>query len=274
MFKEKTNKSVRLYYGIFLGVFTVVVGALFIWQVLSIFYSSSAPVFERRPFTREIVLQALSKIDLFFWLWIGFIIVGFILWEVFPVKEKPRKICPDLQYARLKERLPKSAPAGFESEYAQVMQTERLAFGVKIGSLVLLGISALVTIIYLCIPSNFPNENVTLEILDMVKVVLPVIAASAILAGIGAALVKFNVKKSLPAMQKTTRGVKPAEVESRITWYTKVERFFEDKRTVLAIRIILAVLGVALIIWGSLNGNARAVFIKAINICTECIGLG
>ena len=42
----------------------------------------------------------------------------------------------------------------------------------------------------------------------------------------------------------------------------------------LAIRIVLAVIGVALVIWGSLNGNMQAVFIKAINICTECIGLG
>lgn len=272
MFKEKTNKSVRLYYGIFLGVFTVVVGALFIWQLLDIFYSSSAPVMERHPFTRERVLAALSKIDLFFWLWIGFIVVGFVLWEVFPVKERPRKICPDLQYARLEPRLPASAPAGLESEYSRIRQTERLALGVKIGGYALLGITILVLIIYLCIPSNFPGESVTLEILEMVKVVLPVAVASAILTGIGSAFVKFGVKKTLPDMQKVTRGIKADAAQ--VGWYGKVEQFFEDKRVILAIRIALAVLAVAFIIWGALNGNARAVFIKAINICTECIGLG
>lgn len=274
MFKEKTGKSVRLYYGIFLGVFTVAVGALFLWQLLAIFNSGSAPVLERRPFSRGAVIEALSKIDLFFWLWIGFVVVGFVLWEVFPVKERPRKICPDLQYARLKERLPLNAAAGLESEYSRIRQTERLALGVKIGGYVLLGICVVVTVVYLCIPSNFPNENVTLEVLAMAKVVLPVLAAAAVLSGIGAALFKFSVKKSLPDMQKVTKGVKPSDAVKPQSLPEKIEKFFDDRRVILAIRFVLAVLALAFIIWGALNGNARAVFIKAINICTECIGLG
>ncbi|MGN0805425.1 MAG: hypothetical protein ACI4MC_00170, partial [Candidatus Coproplasma sp.] len=76
---QKASKSVRLYYGIFLGVFTVVVGALFVWQVLAIFGSSSAPVLDRKPFSREAVVDALSKIDLFFWLWVGAVVVAFVL---------------------------------------------------------------------------------------------------------------------------------------------------------------------------------------------------
>ncbi len=274
MFKEKTNKSVRLYYGIFLGVFTVVVGALFAWQVLDIFFSSSVPVLDRKPFTREVVLAALSKIDLFFWLWVGAVVVGFVLWEVFPVKEKPRKICPDLQYARLIDRLPATSPEGLEKEYSTVLQTQKLAFGVRIGGYVLTGIAVLTTVIYLCIPSNFNNKAVTLEMLDMAKVVFPVFVASAVLYGVGAALVKYGVKNALPSLQKVTKGIKQPQTKGKITWYDRAVQVFEDKRVVLAIRISLAVIGVALVIWGSLNGNAQAVFIKAINICTECIGLG
>lgn len=274
MFKEKTGRSVRLYYGIFLGVFTVAVGALFVWQLFAIFNSSSAPVLNRKPFSREAVIEALSKIDLFFWLWIGFVVVGFVLWEVFPVKERPRKICPDLQYARLKERLPQNVAAGLECEYNRIRQTERLALGVKIGGYVLSGVCALATVIYLCIPSNFPNENVTLEVLAMAKTVLPVLAAAAVLSGIGAALVKFSVQKSLPDLQKATKGVKPSDAVKPQSLPEKIEKFFDDRRVILAIRIALAVLAFAFIIWGALNGSARTVFIKAINICTECIGLG
>lgn len=110
--KEKTCKSVRLSYGIIFGAFTLVVGALFIWQVLDVYITGTAEGFQgAHPFSRERVLEALSKIDLFFWLWIAGIIVGFVLWEVFPVKEKPRKICPDLQYARLMKRFPSAACA-------------------------------------------------------------------------------------------------------------------------------------------------------------------
>jgi len=39
-------------------------------------------------------------------------------------------------------------------------------------------------------------------------------------------------------------------------------------------QISLAVLAVALLVFGALNGEAGDVFIKAINICMECIGLG
>lgn len=272
MNNQRINKSVRLYCGIFLGVFTVVVGALFAWQVLDIFNSSSAPVLDRKPFTREIVIAALSKIDLFFWLWIGAIVVGFVLWEVFPVKEKTRKICPDLQYARLISRLPEVAPEGLVADYDQVIKTQKLAFGVKIGGYVLAAIAVLTTVIYLCIPSNFNNKAVTLEILDMAKVVVPVFVAAAVLYSVGATLLKYSVKNALPSLQKVTKGVSVSAKPT--TAVQKVQNFFEDKRVVLAIRIALAVIAVGLIIWGSLNGNAQAVFIKAINICTECIGLG
>ncbi|MGN0807892.1 MAG: CD1871A family CXXC motif-containing protein [Candidatus Coproplasma sp.] len=271
---QKASKSVRLYYGIFLGVFTVVVGILFAWQVLAVFSSSSASVLDRKPFTREIVLEALSKIDLFFWLWIGAIVVGFVLWEVFPLNEKARKIHPDLQYARLIERLPSAAPDGLEAEYAAVKDTQKLAFGVKIAGYVLSAIAVLTTVIYLCIPSNFNNKAVTLEMLDMAKVVVPVFVASAIAYAVGAALVKYSVKKSLPSLQKVTYGVKQPRNAGTLTLCGRVESFFDNKTVMLVIRIVLAVLAVALIIWGSLNGNAQAVFIKAINICTECIGLG
>ncbi|MGN0812302.1 MAG: CD1871A family CXXC motif-containing protein [Candidatus Coproplasma sp.] len=271
---RKASKSVRLYYGIFLGVFTVVVGALFAWQILSILNSSAEPILERKPFSREIVLAALSKIDLFFWLWIGAIVVGFVLWEVFPLKEKARKIHPDLQYARLIDRLPAAAPEGLEGEYALVKDSQRLAFSVKIAGYVLAAIAVLTTVIYLCIPSNFNNKEVTLEILDMAKVVVPVFVASALLYSVGATLVKYNVKKALPSLQKVTKGVKQGQNTAALTFCGKIESFFENKTVLLVVRIALAVIGVALVIWGSLNGNMQAVFIKAINICTECIGLG
>ena len=273
MNNQKASKYVRYCYGIFTGVFTVVVGALFAWQVLTILGSSTDPILDRKPFSREIVLQALSKIDLFFWLWIGAVVVGLILWEVFPLTQKARKICPDLQYARLIDRLPATAPEGLEGEYTKVKDTQRLAFAVKTAGYVLSAIAVLTTVIYLCIPSNFNNKEVTLEILDMAKVVVPVFVASALLYAVGATLVKYSVKNSLPSLQKVTRGVKQSQTAGELTLCKKIESFFDNRAVVLAIRIVLAVAGVALVVWGSLNGNMQAVFIKAINICTECIGL-
>lgn len=40
------------------------------------------------------------------------------------------------------------------------------------------------------------------------------------------------------------------------------------------LRLFLLVLSSALILHGICNGSMHDVFIKAVNICTECIGLG
>ena len=51
-------------------------------------------------------------------------------------------------------------------------------------------------------------------------------------------------------------------------------RFSINERPLLVIRIILLLIAVGLISWGVLNGGLYDVLVKAINICTECIGLG
>jgi hypothetical protein len=39
-------------------------------------------------------------------------------------------------------------------------------------------------------------------------------------------------------------------------------------------RLLLLALSAGLILHGILNGSMQDVFVKAVNICTECIGLG
>lgn len=45
-------------------------------------------------------------------------------------------------------------------------------------------------------------------------------------------------------------------------------------KTVLVLRIVILVLAVVLIVAGIVNGSAQDVLGKAVNICTECVGLG
>ena len=48
----------------------------------------------------------------------------------------------------------------------------------------------------------------------------------------------------------------------------------QDERTASIARCILLAAAAALIALGVLNGGMRDVLVKAVNICTECIGLG
>ena len=48
----------------------------------------------------------------------------------------------------------------------------------------------------------------------------------------------------------------------------------ERPKLLLAVRLGLPILAAVFIVLGVMNGGARDVLVKAINICTECIGLG
>lgn len=60
-------------------------------------------------------------------------------------------------------------------------------------------------------------------------------------------------------------GISPAPLK-------KPDRMPEDKLN--KIRLVILALAVIFIIAGIANGNMHAVMVKAINICTECVGLG
>lgn len=45
-------------------------------------------------------------------------------------------------------------------------------------------------------------------------------------------------------------------------------------RNLTGLWILLLALSAGLILRGILNGSMQDVFVKAVNICTECIGLG
>ena len=62
----------------------------------------------------------------------------------------------------------------------------------------------------------------------------------------------------------------PAEIEI----LDRVKKVASHDITLWAVRGVVFVIAVALIIAGVLNGGARDVLVKAINICTECIGIG
>ena len=75
---EKTRKTILLAYGSVLGAFTVTVGALLIWQVLSLYFAGTASDFAgKQIFTRENVGAALGKIAPALWIWLALAAIGF-----------------------------------------------------------------------------------------------------------------------------------------------------------------------------------------------------
>ena len=113
-------------------------------------------------------------------------------------------------------------------------------------------------------PASFTGENTNAEVLRAVAFTF---ACALVCATVYFAFSFFDRKKS-ESLLKVLRSMSKKDAEGAIK--KSVRRF----NTVLAVRIAVFALGVALVVLGVLNGGNRDVLGKAINICYECIGLG
>lgn len=279
--QEKTCKTVRLCYGIALSLMTLITGALFIWQTLDIYLSGG-----NRPFTAEIVSERLTRISPAFWIWVVMVVVGFVLWEVFTVPAKRAPLKDDC-YAlrRLKKRVPQKVGESGLASLKAVKRGELINLIVKLCAAALCLAGVAYGIAYLATSANFPKTDVNGEMLNMAAHLAPcVFAALLILCGVTLYL-SISARKTLPHVKQLIASAKADEkngVEAvYVTGNTAVADLYvrwkalsNHKYFILGVRIAIAVFAVTFIILGIVNGNMRAILIKAINICTECIGLG
>lgn len=276
---ERTRGLIRFYFGIALAVLTVIVGALFIWQILDIYFSGHAPGYVGDVFSREIVGEHFAKIAPAFWIWIAMIIIGAVIWIIFP-EEKKRKPYSDPVYAikRLDKRINLFADYGEElNKSLGVLRREKLIIAILWLCVALFCTAgAIYAIVYLATPSHFPKSDITGEMINMVKHILPFAAVALILGCAVTVYAGISAKKLLPQAKKLAAVSCGVSKLQTIIANIKlvIKRVIGHKYFILGMRISLGCLGVAFVIAGIFNDSMRSVLIKAINICTECIGLG
>ena len=90
------------------------------------------------------------------------------------------------------------------------------------------------------------------------------------IAPLGLAWLAVAAVAAVSGLLAPLRG-RPAK--ARITAPAKMKGQPETKRR-MALRAALTVLAALLLILGAFNGGLNDVLVKAVNICTECIGLG
>ena len=265
-----TNTAVRrlhFWYGIALGVFTAIVGILFISQAADIYYSGL-------DYSRELVIQRCTAIAAPFWIWVAAVAAGGILWMAFPPEKQVLKRLPDDRATaeKLKTMLKDDCDdPDFAAAKNAVIKEEKLRRIVWLCCLVACAVCAVVACVYLFNLPAYP-EDPNEAVLSLVRTALPCIAV-AFAACIGAAVFDgISAKRILPQIKLMLAkgGANRAEVKAE----GKISAILSSPLTLLAIRIAVLVAAVLLIIFGILNGGMYDVFGKAINICTECIGLG
>lgn len=264
---EEKARKIRLLYAIFLGVFTIVVGILFIIQAALIYDTGTSPDHTGDIYSPAIVAERFSPISVPVYLWIAAVIAGFILWAVLPAARTvyPRPSAKET-LLRLSRRIPKSGKGETDCKVRKEELSRKIIWGVCAAVCLL---AAVMSAVYLFQPAHFPSDDLNAEIIAMLRHILPWIGGAFVCCIAAAVYDGYSAKRELPFVKKliAAGGMKTLGDE-------KSSALVFPKWSLTAVRLWVFAVGVTFIVLGVLNDGMHDVLIKAINICTECIGLG
>lgn len=269
----KTARTVRMVYGLVLGLFTIVVGVLFIVECSQIYYSGTAGSY----FSPSVISAHFKKILIPVILWLVAAIAGYVLSVIFPCVQEKAKYS-DLRKTEksLLARLPQGQTEEFLSGYKRyrryvftriILWSAAAAFALA---------SAIISIVYLADASHFPAVSLNGEVIAMLRAVLPYIGVSFLLFTGVTLYEHFTAKRDLELLKKLFLLGKgsPAAPVSRGGKLNAFAVAVTSPAAVWAVRGVILTAAVVFIILGIFNGGVQDVIQKAIKICTECIGLG
>jgi len=270
---EKSAQTLRRIYGICLSALTVLIATLFIVQIWAIFRSTDG-------YTLEIISEKFSQIAIPFWLWIVAIVGGGVISFIFPETEEMPKAFVDVRITltRLQARIPKDAESLLEA--SEKGNGRKIAWGIGVGVCLISTVVALAYLFNAGYVVKFSGEffQTHAEAEKLIKIAPWVLASLCVCAG---ALIyqEYSLKKELAQVKgifaeyaKNKALVQPQEKEESA--WEKMSKRLSSPKLLTAVRAGLAIVGIALFVIGIFNGGMADVLAKAVNICTQCIGLG
>ena len=122
-------------------------------------------------------------------------------------------------------------------------------------------------LVYMFDPRHFPEADLEGMFLSLMRVLLPWTLVGLGALAVASILTEKSVRRemreaNLRIREDSAQGIQPAQAPS------------DPPKKTARLQILLLAAAFAFIIAGVLNGSALDVLIKAITICTECVGLG
>lgn len=245
--------------GFALSISLLVAGLSLIRACLGIYDSGSG------TFSREAVAEAFSPIAFFVFLCLGLAVLGILLDIFLPAEERKPKVQrqPKLILQRLHARTDLSkCPDALRAAVETQQEHRRLHTIIRN---VLIALSAIVFFGYVISGDRFLLPDINSSMVRAMAVLLPCLAVT-----FGYAV--FTAWHSTRSMEKEIDLLRQAPAEAAIK--SPVSEKKQPARRGGALRWAVLVLAVALIVFGYNIGGTADVLTKAINICTECVGLG
>ena len=254
--KLEALSRVRKPLRILLSVSLVVAGLCLMWACLSIYRSGD------QPFSRESVAAAFRPISLPVYLCLGLTVLSFLA-ELLPCPAE--KQIPERQIrmalSRMQERVALDLCSSELQEQVLDLRRNRKLHN-TVGKVVLI-ISSVIFLTYGLNGSNFHSSQINDSMIRAMYWLLPCTVVPFL-------LFVFIEKKNRISMESEMELLKTAPKDSRVA--PPKRRSY--KREKFLIRTALLVLGLAILVYGYFAGGTADVLTKAVNICTECVGLG
>lgn len=256
MTKESMVRIHRIY-NILLSIVIVIAGICLIAGVLTIYNSGD------QPFSRESVAATFSGIAFPVYLCLAMTIISFV-WEVISPSNKEatpkQKDYPSILESLYNKKDFANADNSIQEEIKALWKNRKLHIIVR--TIVLVVCSA-AFLFYALNSANYHQSEINSSMINAMKVLVPCLLVSFVYA----LFVSFHNEKSI---QKEIELVKklPASTDNVDNEIISEEKKLSPYRNAILIAAII------LAVYGFLNGGTVDVLAKAINICTECIGLG
>lgn len=247
------NKRTHRIYGILLSIFTVITGILLILACIGIYHQGD------HPFTPETVTTAFATIAVPVYICIALILGGFILDGFFP-NEKAKNQAEKNDVLILEKLYEKHG----QLQNPAICAEQRCRRILTLSFWGLFVICTALFLVYSLNPGNFDSVDITGSVVKAVYLMIPCTALPFAYSIIVFYLRRRSVRREIAIVKQTV-----AEGNFETTPAKKAPAF-----SVKGLRWALLGVAVFLFVFGLFTGGTQDVLTKAVNICTECVGLG
>ena len=247
--KAESKRSVRIMLQWLLSAATVLMAALLSWQCVTIYHEGIAPenMGENGRRIHDIVTAHFASIAWSVWVFLALLAANIIAGK--PEQKESLRAPTENQLLMLRART---------EETDEIRKVKKQRIGVWCGAAILCLICGGMAGRFLLDWSNFASRDLEVVVRQMAIDTFPWIGLAFILL---MAAEQWNFRLLMKELELRRSAPK-----------RKPDAAAPTGRNV--IRVIIAAAAVALIVLGVMNGGMFDVLVKAINICTECIGLG
>lgn len=253
---EKTKKTIRVVYYVLVTLMLAAVAIMLMVACVDIYRTGD------HPFTPDVVAAAFSGIALPVYICLGLLAVGVILHPLLPTKDEAN---PELDRAVVKRLSARTDLSLCPAEVASAVKKERtLRLVLRFVTLGLLAIGAVVFLLYALSFERFSMEDINGSVIAAMWWLLPCVGVPCLCGIISAFVNRVSIRREIAAL-------KAAPAEARKAAPAPAQK---PAVGVIVARCVIIGLAIGFIVGGLTYEGWADVLTKAINICTECIGLG